>query len=294
MSLRAVVGNQQQGGTGAGGVAVSAGANSYSSGTIFFSNANGVTFGLDAASNLTASIQPGAAAGIGALYDGANSITSGTARFTNANGVSFTFNGQVISASVVTNYQSQGAYLTTAMQSNAATISNINVSAGASSALVSAITFSNVNGISFGYDKTNITASYTVPTVTNSSWTVSDAATSATVGRLAFTNSNGITMTLSTSNNGNHTVIASYNSTQFAGTGTSATNASITLGSNGLAISVANPGAGGGIAVADVNGHTISNSTVVFSNSNGVSFGLSGSTMTASVLAVAGIGGISN
>lgn len=59
----------------------------------------------------------GAGGGLAAVYDGANSISSGTIRFTNANGVSFTINGQTISGSVATNYQSQGAYLTTAAQS---------------------------------------------------------------------------------------------------------------------------------------------------------------------------------
>lgn len=42
------------------------------------------------------------------------------------------------------------AWLTTAMQSNAATISNINVSAGTTSTNASAFTFSNANGVSFG------------------------------------------------------------------------------------------------------------------------------------------------
>lgn len=122
--------------------------------SLSFSNANGVSFGI-VGSTLTASAA-GGGGGV-ALYDGANSITSGTARFTNANGVSFSINGQTISASVQTNYQSQGAYLTTAMQSNAATISNINVSAGAASANLSAVVFSNSNGISFGLNGSTVT-----------------------------------------------------------------------------------------------------------------------------------------
>jgi hypothetical protein len=62
------------------------------------------------------------------------------------------------------------------------------------------------------------------------------------------------------------------------------------LNSNGLAISVA----GGGVInqtgpnIADGGGNTVTSGTVVFSNSNGVSFGLNGQTMTASVNAGGG------
>lgn len=113
------------------------------------------------------------------------------------------------------------------------------------------VTFQNANGISFGSSGVNgISASYTVPTVTNSSWTVSDAATSATVGRLAFTNSNNVTMTLSTSNNGNHTLIASIPA------GATAT---------------------GNFGAAAAGTQTATSGTVNWANSNGISFGMSGS-----------------
>jgi hypothetical protein len=83
-------------GGGGGGAVISAGANSQNTGTVVFSNANSLSFGLDGAGNMTASGQ----FGLLGLYDGANSITSGTARFSNANGVSFGFNGQTITGSV--------------------------------------------------------------------------------------------------------------------------------------------------------------------------------------------------
>jgi hypothetical protein len=60
---------------------------------------------------------------------------------------------------------------------------------------------------------------------------------------------------------------------------------SITSASNGLTINIsaANPGAGGGgIAIADSNS-TVSTNTLYFSNSNNVSFGINGYTITASV-----------
>lgn len=121
-----------------------------------------------------------------------NNLTNIT--FADSNGVSFGLNGSTMTASVA----------------GGAAITNIRVSAGTTSNLLSAITFSNSNGLAFGIDASTVTGSYTVPTVTNSSWTVSDSANSATVGRLAFTAANGLTLTLSTSNDGNHTVFGSY------------------------------------------------------------------------------------
>lgn len=135
---------------------ISAGASSGNASGLTFANSNGVSFGWDG-TNVTASV--GAGAGGVALSAGANSTSAGTVVFSNSNGVSFGMDGAgVVTGSVQTDYQPPGAYLTTAMQSNAATISNIKVSAGASSANVSAVTFQNSNGVSFGYDGTNITA----------------------------------------------------------------------------------------------------------------------------------------
>ncbi len=141
-------------------------------------------------------------------------------------------------------------FLTTAMQSNAATISNILVSAGTVTTNGSAFTFSNSNNFSFGLGTGTaagiITASYTVPTVTNSAWTLSDAATSITVARLAFTNSNGLTLSLSTATGGSATVIGSY-------TVPTVTNSSWTVSDSATSATVGR---------------------LMFSNANGVSFGL--------------------
>jgi hypothetical protein len=139
----------------------------------------------------------------------------------------------------------------TVTASIATSLTAINVSAGTTSNNLSAITFSNSNGISFGLDASTITASYTVPTVTNSSWTVSDNATSGTVARLAFTNLNNVTLSLSTGAGGSHTIVGSVN--------TSLTNIRISAGTTSNLLSA-----------------------VTFSNSNGISFGLNASTITAS------------
>lgn len=106
------------------------------------------------------------------------------------------------------------------------------------------VTWQNANGISFGSSGANgVSASYTVPVVTNSSWTVSDNATSITVARLAFTNLNGVTLSLSTTTGGSATVVGSHNGL------TSQSNQAFSA-------------AGGSSAFQ----------TLIFTNSNGISF----------------------
>ena len=110
---------------------------------------------------------------------------------------------------------------------------------------------------------------------------------SSSISSLGFDDGNGITwgvqspdvgaMVLSISHDGltNQSQFVQSNAA-FAGT-----NASGTIASNGISVSVAAPGAGGGIAIA-VPGTTRSDSTAVFSNSNGITFGINGYTVTAS------------
>lgn len=130
---------------------------------------------------------------------------------------------------------------------NGTLLTNINLSASNASANLSNVVFSNSNGVSFGLNGSTVTASYTVPTVTNSSWTVSDNATSLTISRLAFTNSNGLTMTLSTGA-GAATVIGSY-------TVPTVTNSSWTVSDNATSGTVAR------LAFTNQNGVTLSLST---------------------------------
>lgn len=131
---------------------------------------------------------------------------------------------------------------------------SVNFSAGTTSANLAAVTFGDANGFSFGLNAGTITGSYTVPTVTNSSWTVSDNATSGTVARLAFTNLNGVTLSLSTTTGGSHTLVGSHNGL------TSQSNQALS-GQNG----------------------SFTFQTASFSNANGISFGTSaGPAITAS------------
>lgn len=85
------------------------------------------------------------------------------------------------------------------------------ISAAGSSVSDQTVVFSNSNGLAFGMTGSTITGSYTVPTITNSSWTVSDNGTSGTVARLAFTNLNGVTLSLSSGAGGSHTIVGSHN-----------------------------------------------------------------------------------
>jgi hypothetical protein len=293
---------------GGGGVAISAGTESQSTGTVIFSNSNGVTFGLDGGT-LTASVAAGGLANIG-LSAGTTSNLLSAFTLSNANGVSFGLDGSTVTASVETNYQTPGAYLTTAALSD----HSHGASAANGSFAFQTLSFSNANNFSFGTSAGNaITGSYTVPTVTNSSMTVSDAATSGTLARLAFTNLNGVTLSLSTGAGGSHTIVGSHNaltsqSNQAFSADASSTFQTLTFqNSNGVSFSN-NAGAlrithalqftSNTSAITSAALHTsaalravydgansISTGTIRFTNANGVSFSINGQTLSASVAA---------
>ncbi len=268
---------------------VSAGTTSGNISAITFSNSNGVSFGLNGGvitgshNGLTTARASNDAIGLNtALTAGPLAWTVNSSGLSlnasNAAGTTSGFGGNLISGSMTHNTAglnlslNHPAWLTTAMASNAATISNVRVSAGTTSNLLSAITFSNSNGVSFGINGSTMTASHNGLTTARAS---NDA-----IG-LNSAQSN-VTWTLNSAG-------LSLDARGYAGTGTSATNASITLNSNGLAISVAAPGGGGAINVSA--GTTSGNlQTLQFDNGNGVTFGLDGSTVTASVAAGAGGG----
>ena len=249
-----------------GGAGLSAGLNSQNTGTVNFANGNGVTFGLSNNGTMTASVRTdyqssGAylttamasnAATISAINFSAGTTSQNLSALTmsNGNGISFGLNGSVITATVATNYQSQGAYLTTAMQSNAATISNFNFSAGTTSQNLSNLVFANSNGVSFGLNGSTITAS--AAGVGGGGAAVSAGANSQNTGTVNFANSNGISFGLS--NNG--TLTASYTVPSTAGL-------------------ISNINLSAGTTSANL-------SALTFANSNGLSFGLNAGTVTAS------------
>ena len=235
-------------GGGGGSINVSAGTTSNNLTAFTMSNANGVSFGLNG-SVLTASVAAagGAQTGISGMSAGTTFASSGTVSFANSNGVSFGMNGNTMTATVATNYQSQGAYLTTAMQSNAATISNINFSAGTTSGNLSALTFSNSNGISFGLNNGTVTATVatnyqsqgaylTTAMVSNAGSNFIGLNTAITNGVMTA-NSSGISLNLS---NLLTTAMVSNAGSNFIGLNTAITNGAMTANSSGISLNLSN------------------------------------------------------
>lgn len=254
--------------------------------TLALSNSNNVTFGLNAGTitasasfNQTAQTQnlhnvslSGNTAGVMAqissgtmtlaggnnvtlsqngnavTISGPNTVAQTQFVLSNSNGVSFGTNGSTVTATVRTDYQSSNAnYLTS--QSNQA------FSAGGGSSTFQTLNFRDVNGISFSNSNGSVQASYTVPTLTNSSLTMqAGASTLSSVSRVAFGDGNGVSFGASTSNNGSITITASHNGL------TSQSNQNITAANGGFAFQ-----------------------TLSFSNANNFSFGTSaGSAITGS------------
>lgn len=218
---------------GGGGVGLSAGTQSVSTGTVVFSNSNGITFGMSGSSRITASHN-----GLTTAAQSDHSHGNPTLALTNLSGTT----------------ASNSAGLTLSL--SAAPPSNtIGMSAGTQSVGTGTVVFSNSNGISFGMsDSSRITASYTVPTITSLS--LSDQATSITAARLAFTNLNGVTLSLSTTTGGSATLVGSHNAL------TSQSNQALS-GSNGsFAFQTATFGNLNGLSFYTSNGSMVGSYTV--------------------------------
>jgi hypothetical protein len=196
---------------------------------------------------------------------------------------------------------SVGAYLTTAMQSNAATISNINVSGGTTSSNLSNFKLIDSNGVSWSLDTgskiyatvktdylttamasnrgSDFVAATALAAGTNASVTVSSSGISVSVPFVSF----GVTNTGNTAGN---TGVSSFQNWVWAGTN------NITISQSTMAFGGTNTIWISGATVAgqpvNFSAGTTSNNlgSVVFSNSGGISFGLNGSTITASASTV--------
>lgn len=130
-----------------------------------------------------------------------------------------------------------------------------------------------------------------VATGNATAWLPAGGGTLATQATLS--NSNNLSFGLNAG-----TITASYAFNVSAGTTSNNLNAltfsngsGVSWGLNGSVVTASVNAGGGGVAIADDNGHTVSSGTVQFSNSNNLSFGLNGSTMTGSyALNVSGTG----
>ena len=259
--------------TGISGIIVSNA--TYTSGTVSFSNANGISFGSSAGQAITASYTVPSTAGlisaVGVTGQNGNFTTTGLS-FSNANGVSFgTSAGSAITASVAaqTN-QTVGGYF----------VGNTTGASSSSTVDARSISFDGAGIVSAGWSNGTVRIS---ATQSNQAFS---ADASSTFQTLSFQNSNGVSF----SNNagalrvthalaGTATAITglasmtvnsggiSFNGTGLAGTGTTFNGANIsgsmtvnTAGVN-LSMSVAAPGGGAATQTLYATGNTTVNSS---------------------------------
>jgi hypothetical protein len=229
--------------TGISGLQVSN--TTYTSGTVTFQNANGISFGSSGANGISASYTvPAAQTGISGIQVSNTTYTSGTVTWQNANGISFGSSG------------ANGVSASYTVPSTAGLLSAINISGSNTSSNLSAVAFSNGNGVSFGLS----TAAGAVGTITASVAAAGGAQTgissiaaaggTQTVGMVSFINSNGISFGMST------------------GANTGSMTASYTVPSIAGLISGLNVSGGAGNSQSNVTG-------ITFANSNGLTFGVS-------------------
>lgn len=266
------------------GAAISAGANSQSTGTVVFNNSNNVTFGMNAFGILTASVNQ---SDLNLNLIATGNTTQGTSGSAPANSLVFEGAGGVSLG--ITNNR-----VLISGNTGGGGAGSLTVSAGTTNNALDAISFANGGNVSFGLNGSTITAS-----VASSLSRVNFSAgtTSQNVTNLVFSNSNGVTFglngsTITASHNGltsqsNQNVTAgnggfafetlSFSNANGISFGTSAGSA-ITASHNALTSQSVQPG------IQSISGGTTRATTgeVVFSNSNGISFGMDGNTMTAS------------
>lgn len=272
------------GGAQTGISGVIAGTQTQTAGTVQFVNSNGISFGMSNSSQITASYTVPTQSVQPVAYSAANgSANFSTIVFANSNGVSFSTGTQGVYATVATNYQAQGAYLTTARASNDAI--GLNTALTANGVSVTA----NSSGLSMNFPAFLTTAaqsghSHGNPTLalTNINGTTASA-------------SNGLTLSLSA-------VVPAQTVQPVAVSGSNGSFAFSTLSfgnlngftfytSNGSIVgSYTDAGAGGGVNFS-AGTQSSALAAVTFANSNGVSFGLNALGVITASVAAAGGGG---
>lgn len=279
-------------------------------GTVLFQNGNGITFGMSNSSVVTASHNGLTTARASNDAVGLNTaLTAGPLAWTvNSAGISLNagsaagttsgFAGNLISGSMTHNTAglnlslNHPAWLTTAMQSNAVTLSNIRVSAGTTSNLLSALTMANGNGVSFGLDAGTITASVAAQSVQ----TQSTVAILGSTGAISFGNANGITFggnasTVTASHNG----LTSQSNQAVSGSNGSFTFQTVTFGNlNGVSFYTSNGSmvaSHNGLTTAAASDHSHGNPTLALTNLSGTTASASnGFTLSLSAAAPGGGG----
>lgn len=311
--------------TGVG--AFAAGTQTATAGTVIFSNSNGISFGMSNSSIVTASFDGIRSVGAGGATAGGSILV-----FNNANGVSFGQNAGTITASIAagaavvsgfgvsTGGNTLGNTGTVTNTIVLAAIGNITLSqvtgvggatisisgsqstapgavaAGGSTLTNGSLVFTNLNNISFGFNGSTLSASFSTADVTGIGLTnLGNTAgnTGTTFGRMVFAGGGIITLSQATAAGSLATITISASlppalGALGAGTQTNSTGTVIFSNSNGVSFGMSNSSvvtaSYDGIRSISVNGSALGGSQIVFSNSNGVSFGANGQTITLSIV----------
>jgi hypothetical protein len=229
---------------------------------------------------------------------GSNASTaSGIVQFANSNNMTFGLTGNTITGSASQSVQTQGTVDTSLVQYTSNT-SNITSNAFAASATTKfAGTGTSATGCNITVNSNGVAVSVSAGGGGGGGVAISAGTDSLfTDGTVVFGNnsaasfitSNGsivvqpypFNMSLLGNTAGNNTVPDASNGSWYLSGGPN-----ITLSGNGstLVISGPSPGAGGGVALAE-GGTTFTSGTIQFGNTNGVTFGMQGSTLTASIV----------
>lgn len=277
---------------GGGGPAISAAGGSGSTGTIVFSNSNGVSFGWNAGT-ITATVEPGAAAGIAAVAAGTQQGTSGTVTFVNSNGITFGMSG---SSQITASHNG----LTTARASNDAIGLNSAFTAGPLAMTINSsglsLNAASAAGTSTGFGGNLLSASMTHNTaglnlsMNHPAWLTTAAQSNHSHGNptLALTNlsgttasnSAGLTLSLSAAAPGGAASVTMYatgNTTQ-SSTGTQALSSMIVQGTGGVSAGISN----GSIVISGPTLTSLSVTGALSASSNGSTISLGVGTVTVS------------
>lgn len=318
-----------------GGVAIAAGTQTGTSGTINFANSNGITFGMSGSTQITAShngitiqtVQTQASGNIvGAGFSSTTTTGVNIVGTNNSLGLSLGVPAYLTTQSVQT--QASGNIARTGFTSTStagiALVGTLNTG-GLSLGIPAYLTTQSVqtqasgNIVGSGFSSTTTTGTAIVGTNNSNGLSLGVPAylttqsvqtqASGNIAGSGFTganasgtlNSNGLSLSIAAPGAANYSIGVSNlgntaGSTGITGTrivfvGTNNISLSQSTDANGATISINQTGGGGGgLTNINISAGTTSNnlSNIIFSNGNGVTFGLDGSTVTASVAAAGG------
>ena len=260
-------------------------------------NSNGLTISVAA---------PGGGAGNFNLSGATSGNTTASGSTINLSGINITLSGtngsQIAISAPATSSLSAGNNFS--ISTNGSTIGlsaqAVAAAAGTQTATSGTVNFANSNGITFGMSgSSQITASYTVPSTTGFAGTGFTSTTVTGTAVQGTLSTNGLSLAVpayltaaaggnfsgGVSNLGNTAGSTGITGTRIVFVGTNNISLSQSTDANGATISINQTGGGGGLTNINVSAGTTSNnlSNIIFSNGNGVTFGLNGSTVTASV-----------